>query len=163
VNPDSVDWKKYSRGIPYKVQQGSGEKNALGVIKFNFANPYQVYLHDTDQRRLFGNSYRALSHGCVRVQQWQKLAGLVLQKDSLSRVGKDSLINFTDSISHWISINKRQVIKIKNRLPLFIRYFSVTADQNKLVFHNDIYRQDQELRALYFSKRQITPFIKSPS
>ncbi|MEX0635368.1 MAG: L,D-transpeptidase family protein, partial [Ferruginibacter sp.] len=74
VDPYGIDWTQYSNNIPYLVRQNSGQNNALGVIKFNFNNPHDVYLHDTNQRYLFNNNYRSLSHGCVRVQQWQKLA-----------------------------------------------------------------------------------------
>ena len=70
---------KYSKGIPYKVVQGSGDANALGVLKFNFPNKYAVYLHDTNQRSLFGVPVRTLSHGCVRVQEWQKLAPVLVR------------------------------------------------------------------------------------
>ena len=72
VNPYDVKWEKYKTGIPYRVMQGSGDDNALGIMKFNFNNAYAVYLHDTNQRYLFKNAARALSHGCVRVQEWQE-------------------------------------------------------------------------------------------
>ncbi|HEY0066957.1 MAG TPA: L,D-transpeptidase family protein, partial [Flavisolibacter sp.] len=74
VDPYFVDWSKYKKGIPYKVIQGSGDANALGVIKFNFPNKHSVYLHDTNQRHLFSRKSRALSHGCVRVESWRQLA-----------------------------------------------------------------------------------------
>jgi murein L,D-transpeptidase YcbB/YkuD len=63
VNPYAVKWTKYRGTIPFQVVQGSGDANALGVIKFNFSNPYAVYLHDTNQRYLFGKSSRALVMG----------------------------------------------------------------------------------------------------
>lgn len=62
IDPWTVNWEKYTKGIPYKIVQGSGDDNALGVYKFNFNNPYSVYFHDTNQRYLFKNSARALSH-----------------------------------------------------------------------------------------------------
>ncbi|MBK7559570.1 MAG: L,D-transpeptidase family protein [Chitinophagaceae bacterium] len=77
IDPNTVNWSKYSRGIPYKVMQGSGDNNSLGVIKFNFNNPYAVYLHDTNQRYLFKSPSRALSHGCVRVQEWENWHSLL--------------------------------------------------------------------------------------
>ena len=52
-----VDWSKYKKGIPYNVVQGSGDENALGILKFNFPNKYAVYLHDTNQRYLFSQDY----------------------------------------------------------------------------------------------------------
>ena len=53
IDPHTVDWSKYKKTIPYKVVQGSGDENALGILKFNFPNKYAVYLHDTNQRYLF--------------------------------------------------------------------------------------------------------------
>ncbi|MGH2553563.1 MAG: L,D-transpeptidase family protein, partial [Chitinophagaceae bacterium] len=56
VDPYSVDWSKYNKGIPYRVVQGSGDANALGILKFVFNNKFSVYLHDTNQRYLFGQT-----------------------------------------------------------------------------------------------------------
>lgn len=53
IDAAEINWAKYNKGIPYRIQQGSGDNNALGVIKFNFENPFSVYLHDTNQRYLF--------------------------------------------------------------------------------------------------------------
>ena len=59
VNPDSVNWSSYEKGIPFKVVQPGGDANSLGIMKFNFPNKYSVYLHDTNQRSLFNNSFRS--------------------------------------------------------------------------------------------------------
>ena len=82
IDPYTVDWTKYKKGIPYKVVQGSGDENALGILKFNFPNKYAVYLHDTNQRYLFARNIRSLSHGCVRVQEWEKLAYNIVRYDN---------------------------------------------------------------------------------
>src|SRR5258705_4113504 len=84
VSPDSVNWNKYKKTIPFKVVQGSGDDNALGVLKFNFNNNYSVYLHDTNQRSFFNNDSRALSHGCVRVQEWEKMAYYIMNNENNS-------------------------------------------------------------------------------
>ena len=98
IDPYSVDWTKYSKGIPWKVVQGSGDDNALGVFKFNFNNPYSVYLHDTNQRYLFKNANRALSHGCVRVEKWQDLANYIAGLDSLAMKNNQPAAYNADSI-----------------------------------------------------------------
>ena len=51
-------------------------------LKFNFPNKYAVYLHDTNQRYLFARIIRSLSHGCVRVQEWEKLAYNIVRYDN---------------------------------------------------------------------------------
>lgn len=153
VDPNTIDWSKYSRGIPYKVMQASGDNNSLGVIKFNFNNPYAVYLHDTNQRYLFKNSARALSHGCVRVQEWTKLAYYIANNDSALSVKKDSLKYTADSIKSWIASKERHRIDVKNHMPLFIRYFTCEGKDGQIKFYNDIYGEDMLLIEKYFAKK----------
>ncbi len=151
VDPYSINWSKYSKGIPYRVQQGSGDDNALGVIKFNFDNPFSVYLHDTNQRYLFSNSMRSLSHGCVRVQEWQKLAFYIVRNDSILSKQRDSLKYTSDSIVNWIAAKDRHKILVKNRLPLFIRYFGCELVNGSIKFYDDIYGDDKALTQKYFA------------
>ena len=145
VNPDSVNWEKYKRSIPYKVIQGSGDANALGILKFNFNNKYAVYLHDTNQRYLFGSSDRAMSHGCVRVQNWEELAFDILRHDTLTASWR------TDSVRLWLKTKQKHSVPVKNRLSLFIRYFTCEGKNGDIVFYDDIYGEDKMLRQKYFT------------
>lgn len=156
VDPYSVEWNRYTKGIPYKVVQGSGDANALGVLKFNFNNKYSVYLHDTNQRYLFSNASRSLSHGCVRVQEWQKLAHYIIGIDSISR--KPPLTsNFigSDSLRVWLKRKEKHYLPVRSRLPLFIRYFSCEGVNGKVKFFDDIYGEDKMLRQRYFAEKSI--------
>ncbi|MBK7374692.1 MAG: L,D-transpeptidase family protein [Chitinophagaceae bacterium] len=154
VDPNTVPWEKYSKGIPYKVMQGSGDDNSLGVIKFNFNNRYAVYLHDTNQRYLFKNSSRAFSHGCVRVQEWEKLAFYIARNDSALLSIKNGSLKYTaDSIRNWIAKKDRRRIDVKNQVPLFIRYFSCEGKDGKIRFYDDIYGEDKLLMEKYFAKK----------
>jgi len=152
VDPFFVDWSKYKSGIPYKIVQGSGDDNALGVMKFNFPNKYAVYLHDTNQRYLFAQSSRAFSHGCVRVQEWQKLTNYILQNDStyVTSLGNSSFTK-SDSVSKWLDKKEKHFIPVKFRIPLFIRYFTCEGKDGKLVFYDDIYDEDHKLKEKYFA------------
>ena len=150
VNPYTVDWSKYKKGIPWKIVQGSGDDNALGIFKFNFYNPYSVYLHDTNQRYLFANSNRALSHGCVRVQKWESLAFFIARTDSLATLKGHPSYNI-DSLKTWIANKSRKTVMIKKRLPLFIEYFTCIAKNDGITFYNDIYGDDQALAEKYFA------------
>ena len=153
IDPTTVNWSKYSKGIPYKVVQGSGDDNSLGVIKFNFDNPYFVYLHDTNQRYLFKNSSRALSHGCVRVQEWEKLAAYIAGNDSISNFKKDPLLYTADSIKNWIANKERHRVNVKNHLPLYIRYFTCEGKKNSIIFYEDIYGDDRLLVEKYLAEK----------
>ena len=155
VDPYSVNWAKYSKGIPFKVMQGSGDNNALGVFKFNFNNPYAVYLHDTNQRYLFKNASRAFSHGCVRVQEWEKLAFFIVRNDSINTKPPDVMRYNTDSIKNWIAAKERHRIDVKNRIPVYIRYFSCEGKDGKIKFYDDIYGEDKAMREKYFADKQF--------
>lgn len=150
INPGEVDWSKYKKGIPYKVVQGSGDENALGILKFNFPNKYAVYLHDTNQRYLFSRSLRSLSHGCVRVQQWEDLANYIVRYDKKDMAGKRQ-IAYEDSLTTWLARKEKHVIPVRNRLPVFIRYFSCEGRDGRIVFHEDIYGDDQSIRERVFA------------
>lgn len=153
ISGSSVNWGKYSKGIPFKVMQNSGDNNALGVFKFNFNNPYAVYLHDTNQRYLFKNASRALSHGCVRVQEWEKLAFYIARNDSMNAKRGDTLRYNTDSIRNWIANKERHRIDVKNRVALYINYFSCEGKDGKIKFYDDIYGEDKQLREKYFANK----------
>jgi L,D-transpeptidase YcbB len=177
VNPYSVNWAKYSnRNLPYRFRQNEGGGNALGVIKFNFENPYAVYLHDTNQRYLFSRSSRALSHGCVRVQLWDSLAKFLItrtkpylpvyetySRDSISPAGdtlhlsktvlKDSAFVVADSLKSVMAKRRNSALIMPKRVPIFIRYFGCEAIQGKLVFYDDIYNEDKTLIDKYFAKK----------
>jgi L,D-transpeptidase YcbB len=154
VDPYFIDWSKYKKGIPYKIIQGSGDDNALGVMKFNFPNKYAVYLHDTNQRYLFGQSVRALSHGCVRVQEWEKLSNFILQNDStyIDSLGHGSFTK-TDSVQQWLLRKEKHYIPVRDRIPLFIRYFTCEGRNGKIVFYDDMYGEDHRLKEKYFATK----------
>lgn len=155
VDPYSVKWSKYKNGIPWKIVQGSGDDNALGIFKFNFNNPYSVYLHDTNQRYLFDNSNRALSHGCVRVQKWEQIAFYIAKNDSLATKQGHRISYNSDSIKTWIANKDRKTIMVKKRLPLYIEYFTCEAKNGEIVFYKDIYNTYQFLEQKYFSGKSF--------
>jgi murein L,D-transpeptidase YcbB/YkuD len=150
IDPSSVNWGKYRSGIPYRIVQSSGNSNALGVMKFNFDNPFSVYLHDTNQRGLFNNSYRALSHGCVRVENWRGLANYIATSDSATFSRNDTLRYNIDSISNWLEDKANRRIRVKNKLQLYIKYFTCEGENGKIIFHDDIYGEDRKLLQQFF-------------
>ena len=149
IDPYTIDWTELSKkNFPYLLRQRQGDDNSLGVIKFNFRNKYSVYLHDTNARWLFSKSERALSHGCVRVQQWEKLSRFLVRADTFALPA--------DTLRAWISRQEKHVVSKFPKLPLFIKYFTVEGKNNRLKFHDDIYGQDRELIDKYFSSKRIS-------
>lgn len=149
VDPYLVDWSIYKKGIPYKVVQGSGDDNALGILKFNFPNKYDVYLHDTNQRSLFSRSMRSLSHGCVRVQEWEELAFYLLRGDGYTEYDYPSPLE--DSFNVWMERKEKHSIYVNNRLPLFIRYYGCEGTEKGITFFEDIYGEDKMLALRFFA------------
>jgi L,D-transpeptidase YcbB len=148
VDPYSVNWSKYGK-MPYRVVQGSGDANALGIMKFVFSNKYSVYLHDTNQRYLFANSMRSLSHGCVRVQEWEKLANYILRNDSLN-AGNNGYTRI-DSLKSWLQKKQKKSIAVRNKIPVYIRYITCEGQNGNIVFYDDVYAEDKFLREKYFA------------
>jgi L,D-transpeptidase YcbB len=153
VDPYAINWAKYTKGIPYRVVQGSGDANALGVLKFNFPNKYSVYLHDTNQRYLFKNGNRALSHGCVRVQEWEKLAYYISDLDSSAYYYTDTAFIPKDSMKIWLQRKERHIIPVKTKIPVYFRYFTAAGNNGKVVFFEDIYGDDKAAREAWFTNK----------
>ena len=150
IDPYMVDWTKYKKGIPFNVVQGSGDENALGILKFNFPNKYAVYLHDTNQRYLFARNIRSLSHGCVRVQEWEKLAYNIVRFDNKEKY-PDSMSPTEDSLTTWLQRKEKHTVPVRKKLPVFIRYFTCEGKDGKVVFYDDIYGEDKALQERFFA------------
>jgi murein L,D-transpeptidase YcbB/YkuD len=82
IPPDSVDWKAVAAGTAQIfVRELPGPANSLGHFKFDLPHGDGIYLHDTPRRELFAQDQRNLSHGCVRLEDAQRLARWLLGKD----------------------------------------------------------------------------------
>jgi murein L,D-transpeptidase YcbB/YkuD len=145
IPPSKINWSKLNKNhFPYQIKQRQGDDNSLGVLKFNFRNKYSVYLHDTNARWLFSKSMRALSHGCVRVQNWKDLAHFLVRNDSI-RYSPDTLTS-------WIGRQEKHVVSGFKKVPLFIRYFTCEGKEGRVRFYDDIYAEDKMLIEKYFSR-----------
>lgn len=143
LQPGTINWKKLDKdNFPYLLKQRQGDDNSLGVIKFNFENKYSVYLHDTNARSLFSRNNRALSHGCIRVQDWVHFSHYLIRNDSLRYP--------VDTVAAWIGRKEKHWVAPSERLPIFIRYFSVIGQNGRVKFFDDIYGDDKYLREKYF-------------
>ena len=132
VNPNSLSWH---RGMLHKVRirQKPGRGNALGAVKFLFPNKYAVYLHDTPSKSLFGRDVRALSHGCVRVDQPFEFAeALLSQTDALSGKGISRMVG-----------GKQRWLNLDAKIPVYLSYFTMEVDAGgTLRRYSDVYGFD---------------------
>jgi len=126
----------------YHIQQSSGCDNSLGVIVFRFDNPFDVYLHDTPEKKLFKETDRAFSHGCIRVEQAEKLAHLLLKYDNAS-----DKINI---VSHTIAAYQTKTFVLNRPVPIKITYLTGEMRNGVFTTYKDIYNLDKSLEmALY--------------
>jgi len=141
VSPASVNWSQYTgANFPYRLQQTAGDHGALGRIKFMLPNRHTVYLHDTPTKDLFEKSSRTFSSGCIRVENPQELARLVLQ---------DSLKWSRERIQAAINSGKTATVYLPKRIPVFILYLTAFAEGDEIVFLDDVYNRDSAvLKAL---------------
>jgi murein L,D-transpeptidase YcbB/YkuD len=119
----------------YTIRQDRGSDNSLGQMKFIFSNPYSVYLHDTPGKTLFSKDLRAFSHGCVRVEHPERLAGYILRE-----INAD-----TTNIGRLIAAGKYHEFKVSSSLPIQIIYITCEADDaGRVFFYKDIYGKDKK-------------------
>ena len=137
VNPSKIKWGSYKENVPFNFRQKPGKNNALGRMKFMFPNNYHIYLHDTPSKRLFDETNRAFSHGCIRVENPKKLANYLLRNNPKWNPAKVDKTLLTD---------KQIGINIKPTIPVYITYFTAWVDVNgQLNFRNDLYDLDKKL------------------
>ena len=137
VDPSSIDWHAYSRGIPYSIRQEPGPRNALGEIKFIFPNKHFVFLHDTPNRGLFDQPKRTFSSGCIRVENPFELAELLL--DEPEKWNRQTLEAVRDS-------RETRRIRTPMRTSVLILYLTASVEPDgRARFLEDIYGRDAKL------------------
>ncbi|MES2131153.1 MAG: L,D-transpeptidase family protein [Bacteroidota bacterium] len=143
-----VPWKKYTKDyLPVRFRQRIGDDNSLGVVKFNFFNPYGVYLHDTNSKRYFKTSSRAQSHGCIRLEKFTEFADFLIRDDS---------VHYThDSLQVYFAKQEQRKLALKKPLPIYTRYYTAHADSTGLKLYIDVYKKDEEMMKLIYKNRGI--------
>jgi murein L,D-transpeptidase YcbB/YkuD len=138
-----VPWRKYTKDyLPVRFRQRIGDDNSLGVVKFNFYNPYGVYLHDTNSKRYFKTSSRAQSHGCIRLEKFTEFADFLIRDDS---------VHYThDSLQVYFAKQEQRKLALRKPLPIYTRYFTAHADSNGLKLYIDVYRKDEEMMKMIY-------------
>jgi L,D-transpeptidase YcbB len=146
IHPDSINWSHQGTNhFPYMIQQLSGTYNALGLVKFTFSNPYNIYLHDTNAKRFFQLERRAFSHGCVRVERALELAEHLVQEKNRYCSSRDFDRFMREGLNLQVNFNP---------IDLRIRYYTCeTHADGTVVFHDDIYGRNAPLvEAIYCKK-----------
>lgn len=156
--PDTIQWSRYSRDkLPFTFKQGSGEGNALGKFKFIFDNSSSIYLHDTNNKYGFKLANRAISHGCVRIENPLKFAELLVkdkyQYDKLRMEVNLPPIDTSKNVQFQKMLAQKndstKVFKLKSswfatrkNVAVVIGYYTAWAENGRVEFRPDVYEYD---------------------
>ena len=139
VDPTKVQWATVTHKdlSMVKMIQDPGDDNPLGKVRVIMENPYNIYLHDTNHREMFDKDDRALSSGCIRVSEPEKLADFILRNNKdWSEAGQRKLI---DS-------GRLRNVESEEKIPVYITYQTIWLDsEGKLIYGKDVYGQDARL------------------
>jgi L,D-transpeptidase YcbB len=141
VDPDTIDWGR-ANILQYTFSQPPGPENVLGALKFNFPNKHAIYMHDTVQPEFFAETARALSHGCIRVRQPDRLAQLLLSEDK----GWSA-----QQVKDLLATGKNSPIMLNRPVPVHLAYFTAVVDeQGKVQTFGDVYGLDSRMASALF-------------
>lgn len=146
IPSSAVNWGAYGANIPYSVRQQPSEANALGELKILFPNKHAIYMHDTPQKSFFKQDMRALSHGCVRLQDPRGMAAAVLGT---------SVDYVAEKLKHGHATED-----VTRKIPVYVAYFTAWPDMSgKVEYFNDVYDRDSRLKQAL----DATEAVRSPS
>jgi L,D-transpeptidase YcbB len=156
--PDTIQWNRYSRDrLPFTFKQGSGAGNALGKFKFVFDNSSSIYLHDTNNKYGFKLKNRAISHGCVRVENPLKFAELMVKDKyqydqlrmevNLPPIDTNRNKQFQKKLARKNDSTKVFQLKpswfaTRKNVAVVIGYYTAWAENGKVQFRPDVYEYD---------------------
>ena len=134
VQPSQINWHSLE-AVNYKFRQDpAADVNSLGFVRINISNPYGVYMHDTPAKGIFGDDFRFVSSGCMRVQNVKDyVAWLLKETPGWSR----------DKIDEAIRSGERIDAKLEKPVPVYWVYITAWATPEGIVqFRDDIYQKD---------------------
>ncbi len=127
IDPKTIDWKAAAAGtLHLKIRQDPGPLNSMGILKFPFPNPEDIYLHDTPDHEKFTKANRNLSNGCVRVEDAKRLGRWLLGQDPVSP-GRDAEIR----------------VQLPQSTRIYLTYITAQVRDGKLTYLPDIYGWDR--------------------
>jgi murein L,D-transpeptidase YcbB/YkuD len=142
IDTSAVDWSDPDAVAHLHFKQAPGPGDALGLIKFVFPNQFDVYMHDTPTRALFNKPHRALSHGCVRLENPVGLAQYVL---------RDQPQWTEEKISAAMNSGQEHAVLLKKHLPVHIAYFTTWVNPDgSVTYTDDPYGLDAKQKAQRF-------------
>lgn len=126
LDPSKVNWRQVAAGeAMVRVRQLPGPANSMGRLKIPFPNASDIYLHDTPNKSLFASEDRNLSHGCIRLQDAERLGRWLMGRppEAASR-------------------DPEQNVLLPSPVPIYVTYLTAQVDGGQLTFVDDIYGRD---------------------
>src|SRR3954451_4563575 len=128
IDPTTIDWKAAAAGtLHLKIQQGPGPLNSMGILKFPFPNPEDIYLHDTPDHSKFKLANRNLSNGCVRVEDARRLGTWLLGHEPVSP-----------------GSTPETRVRLPGPTPIYLTYITAQVRDGKLGYLPDLYGWDRQ-------------------
>ncbi|WP_028487179.1 L,D-transpeptidase family protein [Thiomicrorhabdus chilensis] len=140
LNAEDIDWNRVTPNgmLRYIFRQEPGLKNPLGSLKFMFPNSEDIYIHDTSARYHFKNKAFLVSSGCIRAEKPIQLAYELLVNDHPE-------VTY-ESLYQQIQSGQRQVIWLKEKIPVYLTYQTAWADEEGILYlRNDVYGHDAKV------------------
>ncbi|MFA7429649.1 MAG: L,D-transpeptidase family protein [Rhodospirillaceae bacterium] len=139
-------------GDPPRLRQKPGPNNALGRVKFSFPNSESIYLHDTNAPQVFQASQRAVSHGCVRVENPFDLAALLLEATGTAP---------PETVAERVEAGLPRAVKLKHPVPIDIAYRTAWVEPDGILhLRPDVYGLDATMAAALDRPRR--PLVDIP-
>ncbi|MCB1532500.1 MAG: L,D-transpeptidase family protein [Alphaproteobacteria bacterium] len=139
LDPFAVEWSGISSAElnSLRMVQVPGETNPLGRVRILMPNIYNIYLHDTNHPEYFDEPARAVSSGCIRMKEPEKMADFVLEKEPSWR--RSTMQAIFDS-------RQKTDIPVSAKMPVYVLYYTAWTDsKGRVVYGADIYNQDSKL------------------
>ena len=134
VSPSQINWRSDEATHFMFRQDPGGDFNSLGVVRINIANPYGVYMHDTPAKGIFGDDFRFVSSGCMRVQN---------VRDYVTWLLRDTPGWSREQIDAAIEGGQRVDARLAQPVAVYWVYITAWATPDGLVqFRDDIYQKD---------------------
>ena len=132
LDPAKVNWRAVAAGTEsVRVRQLPGPANSMGRMKIPFPNGSDLYLHDTPNKDLFASDDRSLSHGCIRLEDAERLGKWLMGRDPQTA-----------------STDPEQNVLLPAPVPIYLTYLTAQVNGNQLSFIDDVYGRDRQIAAL---------------
>ncbi|WP_413875244.1 L,D-transpeptidase family protein [Albidovulum sp.] len=138
VNREATDFTQFTaKNFPFSISQPPSDDNALGLVKFMFPNKWNIYLHDTPSKSLFGKEVRAFSHGCIRLGKPFDFAYALLARQTDDPVGL---------FEQHLKTRAETTIMLDQPVPVHLVYFTAWPDaRGQIEYRRDVYGRDARI------------------